>query len=64
MTEVRAGDLRPGDTLAEWGMEPVTVGAVGAHGDTVLVTGLAGEAIAIDHDTTVELLRRTRPRTA
>ncbi len=62
MTELRAGDLRPDDTFAEWDMEPVTVGTVSAHGDTVRITGLNGEAVAIDHDTVVELLRRLRRR--
>lgn len=58
MTEVRAGDLRPGDSFAEFGMEPVTAGAISAHGDTVLVTGVGGEQVAIDRDAVVELLRR------
>jgi hypothetical protein len=50
--------LLAGDAFAEPGMEPVIAGVVTSHGDTVLITGLGGEALALDRDTVVELLRR------
>lgn len=58
-TEVRASELRQGDTYVEDGMfDVIKVRNLKYHGDTVLVTGTKGEKEALDVDTVVMLLER------
>jgi hypothetical protein len=63
VTEVRAGDLRRGDTFHELGMPPATIHKIGFHGSTVLLWTDDGTEASLDRDAVVTLVTPgMRPR--